>query len=94
MREVSGPPQQPIRVCGPGEIKGDSVCTVSGRTQVLLLEHGGKGSGVLDSGWERNRGGRSASAKTGGKEATAEQGEYVAKGSQQVQEGTEHNGGG
>jgi len=46
MREVSGPPQQPSGVCGPGEIKGDSVRAVSGCTQVLLLEHSREGSGT------------------------------------------------
>jgi len=59
-------------VHSPGEFEGDGVHTLPGSTQVVLMEHRREGSRVLDGGWERNRGGWSASAKTGGKEATVE----------------------
>jgi len=86
--------QQPGGLHSPGELKGDGVHTLPGSTQVMLMEHRREGSRVLNGGQEQNRGGQSGSTKTGGKEVTAEQGEYIAKGGQQAQEGTEHYRGG
>ena len=59
--------------------------------QVLLLEHSREGSGDLDGHREWDREQRSGSTKAGSEEATVEQGKYIAKGSQQVQEGTQHD---
>ena len=97
----SGDRQEAISLCEvlrasqqPGGLRspGDGVHMLPGSTQVVLMEHRREGSGVLDSGWEWNRGGQSSSAKMGRKEATVERGEHVAKGSQQVQEGAQHDG--
>jgi len=72
MHEVSGPPQQPSGVCGPGEIKGDSVRAVSGHAQVLLLEHSRKGGRDFNSRREWDREWQSSDTKMGGEEATVE----------------------
>ena len=70
--EVPRASQQSGGLHSPGELKGDSVRMLPGRMQVVLVEHRREGSGILDGGWEWNRGGQSGSAKTGSKEVTVE----------------------
>jgi len=62
--------------------------------QVMLVEYRGEGRGELDGSREWHRDRRSGGAEAGGEKAAAERGEYVAKGSQQAQEGAQHDRGG
>ena len=59
LREVPRASQQPSGLRSPGKLEGDGVRMLPGSTQVVLVEHRREGSGVLDGGWEQNRGGRS-----------------------------------
>ena len=75
--EVPRASQQPSGLHSPGELEGDSVRTLPGSMQVMLVEHRREGSGVLDGGWEQNRDRQSGGTKAGGKEVTTKKGEYI-----------------
>jgi len=94
LHEVLRAPQQSGGLRSPGELEGDSVCALPSCAQVMLVEYRGEGRGELDGSRERYRDRQSGSAKAGGEKAAAERGKYVAKGSQQAQEGVEHDRGG